>query len=440
MENEEKVTLWTRAAIAGGWLRDQFAALFASFWLYIILWAVVLGAFTVLLYIDGIFSRSLAPDSINPLSFQAMGWAYRLFAASFLMAAARCKLKGLKGGTTFRALGAFASVIVCLHAFGFGFEALDDRRDQALTVREVGQIAQSNTDDQIAVLERRKAGIDTDLDAAVTALNAEITQYISDGLNNDDLADDSRARRTRLQDQAALDKREIDDQILQLVAGGAAARTDAVEKEADAEAWAPLFIGMAQLFTWTKEPTDWAIYLSAIGFVIFWVLLGESLVIFLPERIYVMHMHDAEHARGGRAIYTQDEMLHKARQVAAGWKGAETKAREARRNGVEKIIQAGSDLDPAQEEYWKEHTEKALAKLERQPRRATSVIAEKDFGGRTQHELGNHLRRAVGKGWIEQSAYDKIMKVPAVMNGSAVETKGQDDEYDTGISQPDQDS
>ncbi|WP_299552190.1 hypothetical protein, partial [uncultured Tateyamaria sp.] len=134
MEDKDKVSLWTRAAIAGGWLRDQFAALFASFWLYIILWAVVIGAFSVLLYIDGIFSRGLAPDSINPLSFQAMGWVYRLFAASFLMAAARCHLKGLKGGTTFKALGAFASVIVCLHAFGFGFEALDDRRDQALAV------------------------------------------------------------------------------------------------------------------------------------------------------------------------------------------------------------------------------------------------------------------------------------------------------------------
>jgi transposase-like protein len=31
-----------------------------------------------------------------------------------------------------------------------------------------------------------------------------------------------------------------------------------------------------------------------VGFIIFWVLLGESLVIFLPERIYSMHLKDAE--------------------------------------------------------------------------------------------------------------------------------------------------
>lgn len=145
-----------------------------------------------------------------------------------------------------------------------------------------------------------------------------------------------------------------------------------------------------------------------------------------------MHMHDADFARGGRAIYTEEAMLAKARQVAAGYKAAET--REARRNGTEKIVQAGSDLDPAQEEYWKTSVAAALEKLERQPRRATSVMAEKDFSGRTEHELGNHLRRAVAKGWIEQTAYDTIMKIPAVMNGA--DTEGQEDGNDSSSDQP----
>lgn len=422
METNQTVSLWTRAAIGGRWLRDQFAALFASFWLYILLWSVVLGAFAVLLYIDGIFSRSLAPDSINPLSFQAMGWAYRVFAASFLMAAARCQIKGLKGGNTFRALGAFASVIVCLHAFGFGFEALDDRRDQALAVRDVSAIVETSNQEQINTLKERKAEIDTDLSAAVSALNAEITQYISDGLNNDDLADESRARRNQLQDQAAEDKRAIDDQILQLVAGGAEVRTKAVTAEADAEAWAPLFIGMAQLFTWTKEPTDWAIYLSAIGFVIFWVLLGESLVIFLPERIYVMHMHDAEYARGGRAIYTEDAMLAKARQVAAGLKAAETRAA---RKGAIKLT--------GEDEYWKYNVPRVLDALEKNPKLTVGGIAHTYFGRMTDQELGARITRALKAGWVSQADYDKIMRVPAVISDDAeeAESKGQDDEHDT---------
>lgn len=289
--------IWKRAQIGARWMRDSFASWFATSWLYLILWGVVLGAFVVLLYIDGKFSRSLAPDSVDPLSFQAMGWVYRFFAAAFLMAAARCVIKGIPGKKTFHRLGAFASVIVCLHAFGFGFEALSDRRDQAMSIREVAQIAETSNEDLIATLESRKAQIDADLVAAVEPLNAEIRQYITDGLNNDDLADDTRARRNAIQDQAAADKRAIDEQIMQLVMSGAETRTEAVETVADAQPWHPLFVGMAQVTSWSREPTDWAIYLNAIGFVIFWVLLAESLVIFLPERIYLMHMHDADQAK-----------------------------------------------------------------------------------------------------------------------------------------------
>lgn len=310
--------IWKRAQIGARWMRDSFASWFATSWLYLILWGVVLGAFVVLLYIDGKFSRSLAPDSVNPLSFQAMGWAYRFFAAAFLMAAARCVLKGIPGKVTFHALGVFASIIVCLHAFGFGFEALSDRRDQAMAVREVAEIAETSNEDLIATLEERKAQIDADLVAAVEPLNAEVRQYITDGLNNDFLADETRERRNAIQDQAAADKRAIDDQIMQLVMSGAESRTEAVETVADAQPWHPLFVGMAQVTSWSREPTDWAIYLNAIAFVIFWVLLAESLVIFLPERIYLMHMHDADQAK-------------KSDAAKKGWetrKGAEQEERE----------------------------------------------------------------------------------------------------------------
>lgn len=417
MTTETQTTGWDRALIFARWMRDQFASFFASFWLYIILWAVVLGAFSVLLYIDGIFSRGLAPDSINPLSFQAMGWCYRLFAASFLMAAARCRFKGLRGGSTFKWLGAFASVIVCLHAFGFGFEALSDRRDQATAVREIVEIAEASNQDQIAVLEQRKAQIDTDLNAAVTALNAEIRQYITDGLNNDDLADSSRERRDTLQDDARAQKQAIDDQILALVAGGAEERTQAVSAATEFMPWHPLFIGLAQLFTWTKEPTDWAIYLSAVGFIIFWVLLAESLVIFLPERIYEMHMHDAEFART-----RDDDILAKARQVAAGWKAAETtKARKAREEGEKRLYQAGTRNDPDREAQWAVAIAAAYAQLEKQPKLALSAMAERFFWGYSEHELATHMGIAVQDGIVDQEDYDRLLRIPAVTNGAESE-------------------
>jgi hypothetical protein len=330
------------------WMRDSFAAWFATAWLYLILWAVVAGAFGVLMYIDGKFSRSLAEGaSIDPLSFQIMGWVYRLFAAAFLMAAARCAYKGIKGVWTFRLIGAFASVIVCLHAFGFGFEALADRRDQAMSARTVATLSETNYTDQIAALERQKDSLRADRDGDVERLQASIQGIVSDGLNNDQLADVYRADQTRITDEARRKIGAIDDQILGLMQDANAAETSATQVQAETRPWAPLFIGMAQVATWSKEPTDWAIYLCAVGFIIFWVLLGESLVIFLPERIYSMHLKDAEAkpkavgAKDGEVIIKmteqeaqemQDALRHYAKLREGHVRGGETKSRKSRQD------------------------------------------------------------------------------------------------------------
>jgi hypothetical protein len=330
------------------WMRDSFAAWFATAWLYLILWAVVAGAFGVLMYIDGKFSRSLAEGaSIDPLSFQIMGWVYRLFAAAFLMAAARCAYKGIKGVWTFRLIGAFASVIVCLHAFGFGFEALADRRDQAMAARTVATLSETNYTDQIAALERQKDSLRADRDGDVERLQASIQGIVSDGLNNDQLADVYRADQTRITDEARRKIGAIDDQILGLMQQANSAETSATQVQAETRPWAPLFIGMAQVATWSKEPTDWAIYLCAVGFIIFWVLLGESLVIFLPERIYSMHLKDAEakpkavEAKDGEVIIKmteqeaqemQDALRHYAKLREGHVRGGETKSRKSRQD------------------------------------------------------------------------------------------------------------
>jgi hypothetical protein len=343
-EYEERLTIIG----ALRWFRDSFASWFATAWLYLILWTVVAGAFGVLMYIDGKFSRSLAEGaSIDPLSFQIMGWVYRLFAAAFLMAAARCAYKQIEGVWTFRLIGAFASVIVCLHAFGFGFEALADRRDQAMSARTVATLSETNYTDQIAALERQKDSLRADRDGDVERLQASIQGIVSDGLNNDELADVYRQDQTRITDEARRKIGAIDDQILGLMQDANAAETSATQVQADTRPWAPLFIGMAQVATWSKEPTDWAIYLCAVGFIIFWVLLGESLVIFLPERIYSMHLKDAEakpkavEAKDGEVIIKmteqeaqemQDALRHYAKLREGHVRGGETKSRKSRQD------------------------------------------------------------------------------------------------------------
>ena len=306
------------------WFRDKFAAWFVTSWLYLLLWLVVGIAFAVLLYIDGIFSRSLAPESIEPLSFQAMGWAYRLFAALFLIGSARCVIKEAPGKWTFRILGAFASVIVILHAFGFGLEALSDRRDQAFAARDVSTVQVDTISDKRDLLEARKLQIDQDLATQVAALDAEIRQYITDGVNNDYLADETRERRTAIQDKAAADKQAIDEQIMELVSETATARADTIETTADEKPWHPLFTGLAQIAFVTWNPTDRQTYLAAVAFVFFWVLLAESLVVFLPERLYVLHMTDADQIGSQKEAEQAEEF---AKRSAAAKKGAATRRR-----------------------------------------------------------------------------------------------------------------
>jgi hypothetical protein len=388
-------------------MRDSFAAWFATGWLYIILWAVVAGAFGVLMYIDGKFSRSLAEGaSIDPLSFQIMGWVYRLFAAAFLMAAARCAYKQIEGVWTFRLLGIFASVIVCLHAFGFGFEALADRRDQAMSARTVAELAQTNHTDQIAALERQKDSLRADRDGDVERLQASIQGILTDGLNNDQLADVYRADQTRITDEARRKIGAIDDQILGLMQNANAAKTNATVIEADARPWAPLFIGMAQVATWSKEPTDWAIYLCAVGFIIFWVLLGESLVIFLPERIYSMHLKDAEarpkavEAGEGEVIIKmteqeaaemQEALQHYAKLREGHLKGGETNKRRTRQDT--KRLEAN------------QYMEKRAAKVLRQRRTGASVSDISKSLGVTPAVLGLEMRQ-----WLTDLEYAYVFE------------------------------
>ena len=292
--------------MAARWCRDKAAGFIASFWLYVILWTVVGIAFSVLLYIDGKFSRSLAEglEEIDPFSFQAMGWGFRLFAAIFLMAAARCIYKQVTGALTFRLLGVFASVIVCLHAFGFGFQALSDRRDDAMAQREVVQLQADNSAEQIALLTGQIDRIRADRDAQVSRLQNSIDGIVNDGLNNDYLADAYRLDQTRVEDAASASIATLEGQITQLALSGNEARQSVTTTLAEAKPWPALYIGLAQLATWSKEPSDWAIYLCGVGFIVLWVLLAEALVIFLPERIYLMHLKDAD--RPHEVRYSED--------------------------------------------------------------------------------------------------------------------------------------
>lgn len=325
MIEETKPTGWDRAAMLGRWLRDKFAILFVTSWLYMLGWTIVIGAFAVLLYLDGKFSYQLAVgSSIAPVAFMAMGFVFRFFAAVFLMASERSRMLAKaerddwpeektklfkrrkrqdweKKGKVWRRIGLSISVLVCLHAIGIGLEALSHKRDSAKIEREVQDNLQENVDAQLALLDGQKDDIRSDLAISTAPLIARAEKLDSDGKLNEERTDAIQARIDKLTDDAQAKINEIDAKKLALIAPDTdeAALEDATAKAEASEAsgWAPLFIGIAQFVTMSQDPSEWIIYLCAVAFIVFWVLNAEGIVIFVPKELMKMHMQDAIAAR-----------------------------------------------------------------------------------------------------------------------------------------------
>jgi len=322
MTTQTKPTSWDRAAMFGRWLRDKFAILFVTSWLYLLGWTIVLGAFAVLLYLDGKFSYNLAVgSSIAPAAFMAMGFAFRFFAAVFLMASERSRMLAKaerndwpeaertrllkrrkpqeweRRGKVWRRIGLSISVLVCLHAIGIGLEALSHKRDTAQIEQQFQDNLTASTELQVATLEKQKSEIRADLKLKVDPLTEEIRRLDTDGKVNEELADEQKAQRKNFQESAAVRIAAIDSQIQGILfpesdeEAEQQARDRAEASEADE--WAPLFIGIAQAVTQNRNPSDWAIYLCAVAFIVFWVLNAEGIVIFIPKELMKMHMQDA---------------------------------------------------------------------------------------------------------------------------------------------------
>lgn len=367
------------------WCRDKGGSFLVTSWLYLILWGIVGFAFATLLYMDGKFSRSLAEGaSINPLAFQVMGWCFRFFAVVFLMAVARNVYKGISKGRTFSVLGVFVSIIVCAHAIGIGLEALDDKKDRALAVQTTVTAQTDGIERKLEAFERQREGIRSDLAATKASNQAAIDNITSDGINNDELADVYRQDNAEADKQARERIAAIDEQEIALLAQSAAVTTESASTVATADKWSPLFVGLAQLFTWDKEPTDWAIYLCGVGFIIFWVVVAESIVIFVPPAVYKMHLHDADNASD----------LKRSEAAKKGWK--------TRKENEALQIENQSEYD--QRAYWQNRIKKPLASAV-----GLQAIVNYYFPDININELKAELRGALKKGWIDQDQYDDLM-------------------------------
>ncbi|MEL7446074.1 MAG: hypothetical protein AAGK02_09700 [Pseudomonadota bacterium] len=434
MTEETKPDRYGGLRAVARWMRDQFALLFVTGWLYLLGWGIVLGAFAILLYMDGHFSRSLAVDgTIAPVAFMAMGWVFRFFAAVFLLASERQRASALANGAdekevkrqgkVWRRLGFAVSVLVCAHAIGIGLEALDAKRDTAIVEKQTATNLVVQTDGVEARLEQRKDGIRADLALAVAPLQARIDKLDTDGELNEDRTDQLQARIESLEDAAQAKIDAIDTQILGLIApesAEAAAEAAKAKAEVDTkDGWTPLFVGLAQLASWKQEPADWTIYLCAVAFIAFWVLCAEAIVIFVPKELFKMHLADSQAAEKrdrSRAHGEASQAGKRAADLERKFSDLQNKLDEMEKADTTRSRRVGKMIEGAG--YYKAVADHLLEAKTARPRLTMKGMIGVDKYGtknvRTVAELEGILRSCVEHGFLAREGYDFLTGTPAV--------------------------
>jgi hypothetical protein len=296
-------------ASAGRWLKNEAAEWVIGSWAMILGWLIVGVIFASFLQMDGYFSRGLGENSgVDPDLFMHIGWMFRLFAALFLVFTVKLKSLGMHSEAAWiKMIGIVVTLLVVAHALGFGLKALEGKRSNAVAVEQTANVAAKSNDQVIAELKEQKKGIQETRDNQLANLQSSIEKITGDGLDNDYLADEYRKDQKIERDNARDAIAEIDKRITDLTVSGGAAQTEATQEIATTEKWAPLFVGIAQLFTWDPNPDDWWIYVAGVLFLAFWIMVGDTICIFMPHALYKMHLADARKrtaqengSRGGR--------------------------------------------------------------------------------------------------------------------------------------------
>jgi len=319
-------------AAAGRWAKDEAAEWIVGSWALILGWLIVGVIFFSFLQMDGYFSRGLGENSgVDPDLFMHIGWMFRLFAALFLVFTVKLKSLGMNSEALWiRVIGVIVTILVIAHALGFGLKALEGKRANAVAVEQVATVASKSNDQIIAELKEQKKGIETTRDNQLANLQSSIDRITGDGLDNDDLADEYRKDQKTERDNARTAIAEIDRRITELTVSGGAAQTQATQDIATTEKWAPLFVGIAQLFTWNPNPEDWWVYVAGVLFLAFWILVGDTICIFMPHALYKMHLADARRRKA----------------QANGAKGGEESARKRRSEKLQKVIEYMRETRP----------------------------------------------------------------------------------------------
>lgn len=436
MEDEKKPRLaWLGGSF--GWLRNQFAEWFVGSTAIAFLMASVLTATIVVFFMDALWARNQAPKGLEHL-FMAAGIAVRLWSVGGLTLAVMIWSKGAwKFAIGIGAIWIVTSVMSFGHVLGFFAEGQMQRYATGTAVEDKVEITAASTSDQLALVQRQKDDVRADRDSDVKALEVALNDLINDGnsRNDKEATDTYTVLISTVRNKAREKLSTLDAQELAITQGGTNTQLKINDEEIGTAKFDPLYVWVGG---WLGRTSDEATREDGLRRT---AQQGASLLAVIIEALsglgHAVLYSAVLVLRGGKGkpIYTEEEMMAKARQVAGGMKAADT-VRESRNRGSKKIAQAGTKSDPHRAEYWMEAVGNMLAwRRDRQPKSTLARLVEKFGAGRTEPEFVNELRHAVKQGYVNQSDYDALMQIPAIRPAENAEN-GEDDADDISSDQP----
>lgn len=315
------------------WLRDKFGRWFASTTSFTFMWLAIGLAVAVAYFWDAIWSGRQAPEGLE-LSFQAGGAVVRtwtVFALVGVVALFRSRAHWLGG--ILLATWLCTSIMSYGHVLGFVASGQMERYSKGTAVEQVADIKTASPEQKITLLQEQITSIESRLKRQTDPLTAEIDKLQNDGKLNDDLADDAKERRAKLEDDANSRIAGLEQQIFDIKANGVATAIEVEGDKVDAVKFDPLYMWIASALHGPDPTTDQLKTVAArVG--AFWAFLIEMIAGAGPAILYAAHAHFADKSEAKDPT-----------RVQAGKKAAETRSRRKRQS--DKIEVTAQSLMPS---------------------------------------------------------------------------------------------
>lgn len=219
-------------AAIGHWITYRFGAWFSGSFVMVAMFLLVCWGIYLGMQFDGAYAARWAPTEEDESTFRSYGWMISvamviLTSVSVLAFRKGAWFSGIISGVA----GVYFLFLSVTQSVGFVAIKAEEMTRAATTFEETVQAEVDTRQALIDELGRQRDQLNELVKERRGDLTGEIGQYITDGKNNDDLADDSRDRRTDIEKKQDEDLAALNARILCLKGD----KTQCLEEEKQVE-------------------------------------------------------------------------------------------------------------------------------------------------------------------------------------------------------------